>query len=395
MLTSKVIKELKAKDRRYQITDSDGLALRVQRSGVKSWVLRVPQSGRIVDITLGHWPEVTLQHARALARQRKKELELEPSGLYTVRDAFKFWCSKKKGRILSYRDERLRLEKYVISKIGSRQLDSITPPIVIKLMEPIEESGRLSTVKRLLMRTREIFDMSVNAGYLHANPLAKITRVFPAPEVTHMPAVDWKELPIVISQIETLAPTKYRLLFYFSLATLLRPKEVVSIRLEWVNEDAITIPAEYMKMKRTHRIPLTPYLISLINEIKKNRVNQRSPFLFPAKHANKPISSQALAKWLHDQSVFRGRLVAHGLRSIGRSWFADNNVPFEVAEACLAHVVGSQVVRAYQRGDYFAPRQKIFLQWHGYIMQCAQCAQVFVMKSDAAEPETKKIKKTR
>lgn len=52
MLTSKVIKELKPKEKRYQITDSDGLALRIQRSGVKSWVLRVPQNGRIVDITL-------------------------------------------------------------------------------------------------------------------------------------------------------------------------------------------------------------------------------------------------------------------------------------------------------------------------------------------------------
>ena len=101
MLTSKVIKELKPKEKRYQITDSDGLALRIQRSGVKSWVLRVPQNGRIVDITLGHWPEVTLQHARALARQRKKELELEPSGSYTVRDAFKFWCSKN-SRWLRY-----------------------------------------------------------------------------------------------------------------------------------------------------------------------------------------------------------------------------------------------------------------------------------------------------
>jgi integrase len=377
MLTSKVIKELKPKEKRYQITDSDGLALRIQRSGVKSWVLRVPQNGRIVDITLGHWPEVTLQHARALARQRKKELELEPSGSYTVRDAFKFWCSKKRGRILSYRDERLRLEKYVISKIGSRQLDSITPPIVIKLMEPIEESGKLSTVKRLLMRTREIFDMSVNAGYLNSNPLAKITKVFPVPTVQHMPSIDWKELPIVVSQIENLAPTKYRLLFYFSLATLLRPKEVVSIRLEWINEDAITIPAEFMKMKRVHRVPLTPYLISLINEIKKNRVNQRSPYLFPAKHANKTISSQALAKWLHSQPEFKNRLVAHGLRSIGRSWFADNDVPSEIAEACLAHTVGSQVVRAYQRSDYFASRSQIMLRWHAHIMQCAQCAQIF------------------
>ena len=368
---------MRPKERRYQVTDSDGLALRIQTSGVKSWVLRVFQNGRIVDITLGHWPELSLMQARATARRKKKELELEPSGSYTVRDAFKFWCSKKKGRIISYRDEKLRLEKYVISKIGSRQLDTITPPILIKLMEPIEQAGKQSTVKRLLMRTREIFDMAVNAGYLPSNPLAKITKVFSVPTVKHMASVDWKELPIVVSQIEALAPSKYKVLFYFSLATLLRPGEVVSIRLDWINEEAITIPAEFMKMKRVHRVPLTPYLISLINEIKKNRVNQRSPYLFPAKHANKPISSQALAKWLHEQNVFRNRLVAHGLRSIGRSWFADNDVPSEIAEACLAHTVGSQVVRAYQRSDYFASRSQIMLRWHAHIMQCAQCAQIF------------------
>ena len=371
MLTSKKIAALKPRAKRFQITDQFGLALRVQTSGVKSWVLRVPQNGRIVDITIGHWPEISLMHARAIARQKRKELELEPSSSFTVRDAFRFWCSKKRGRISSYRDEKIRLEKYMISKIGSRQLDSITPPIVIKLMEPIEDAGHQSTVKRLLMRTREIFDMAVNAGYLQSNSLAKITRVFPVPEVRHMPAPDWRELPIVISQIEATAPPKYKILFYFSLATLLRPGEVVSIRLDWINEEAITIPAESMKMKRTHRIPLTLFLISIINEAKRIRKNKRSPFLFPAANVNRPISSQALAKWLHDQDVFRGRLVAHGLRSIGRSWFADNDVPFEIAEACLAHVVGSQVVRAYQRTDFFAPRQKIMLSWHAFIQQCA------------------------
>lgn len=326
--------------------------------------------------------------ARALARQRKKELELEPPNSYTVRDAFKFWCSKKRGRILSYRDEKLRLEKYIISKIGNRQLDTITPPILIKLVEPIEAQGKQSTVKRLLMRVREIFDMSVNAGFLHSNPLSKITKVFPVPQVKHMPSVDWKELPIVISQIEAVAPQKYRLLFYFSLATLLRPGEIVSIRLDWISETAITLPAERMKMKRVHRAPLTPYLISLINEIKKLRKNKRSPYLFPASSGNKPISSQALAKWLHSQEEFRSRLVAHGLRSIGRSWFADNDVPFEVAEACLAHLVGSQVVRAYQRSDYFDARVSVMLRWHAYIVQCAQCAQLLTNKpSESALPE--------
>ena len=76
------------------------------------------------------------------------------------------------------------------------------------------------------------------------------------------------------------------------------------------------------------------------------RKNKRSPYLFPASYANKPISSQALAKWMHEQKEFSGRLVPHGLRTIGRSWFADHEIPFEVAEACLAHVVGSQGVRA-------------------------------------------------
>lgn len=241
-----------------------------------------------------------------------------------------------------------------------------------------------STVKRLLMRTREIFDMAVNAGFLNSNPLAKITKVFATPEVRHMPSIDWKELPIVISQIEAKAPPKYRALFYFSLATLLRPGEVVSIRIDWISEEAITIPAEFMKMKRTHRIPLTPYLISLINEAKSIRKNKRSPFLFPATNKNRHISGQAMAKWLHDQPEFKHKLVAHGLRSIGRSWFADNDVTFEVAEACLAHLVGSQVVRAYQRTDFFAPRQKVMLSWHAYIETCARCAQVLSQKPGAS-----------
>lgn len=384
MLNSKQIKALKPKKRRYQITDQSGLALRVQISGVKSWVVRVPQNGRVLDITLGHWPEISLMQARSLARRKRRELELEPSGSYTLRDAFKFWCSKKKNRIASYRDEKLRLEKYVISKLGSRQLDSITPPVLIKLLEPVEAAGKLSTVKRLLMRVREIYDLAVNAGFIQANPLSKITKVFPAPEVRHMPAPDWKELPIVISQIEALAPPKYKCLFYFSLATLLRPGEVVSVRIEWISEESITIPAEFMKMKRIHRIPLTPYLIALINEAKTIRKNKRSPFLFPAANKNQHISGQAMAKWLHEQPEFRNRLVAHGLRSIGRSWFADNDVPFEVAEACLAHLVGSQVVRAYQRTDFFAPRQKIMLSWHAYIETCARCAQVLSQKPDAS-----------
>lgn len=181
MLTPKEIRALKPQSRRYQITDSPGLALRVQVSGVKSWVFRFFRNGRVTDQTIGHWPEISLIQARAIVRRKQKELEIEPTGSFTVRDAFRFWCTKKKGKILSYRDERLRLEKYVISKIGSRQLDSITPPMIIRLMEPLEEEGKASTIKRLLMRTREIFDMTVNAGLSCLKPFIQNNQSFSSP----------------------------------------------------------------------------------------------------------------------------------------------------------------------------------------------------------------------
>lgn len=78
-------------------------------------------------------------------------------------------------------------------------------------------------------------------------------------------------------------------------------------------------------------------------------------------------------KHLHSTSL-RGKLVAHGLRSIARSWAADTGVAFEVAEACLSHVVGSQVSRAYQRSDFFEARRPVMDAWSDHVAGCAQSA---------------------
>ncbi|WP_417143096.1 Arm DNA-binding domain-containing protein, partial [Parasutterella excrementihominis] len=88
MLTPKEIRALTPKSKRYQITDSPGLALRVQVSGVKSWVFRFSRNGRVTDQTIGHWPEISLLQARAIVRKKQRELEIEPTGSFTVRDAF-------------------------------------------------------------------------------------------------------------------------------------------------------------------------------------------------------------------------------------------------------------------------------------------------------------------
>lgn len=352
------------------MTDSHGLCLRVYPSGVKSWYLRLSYAGRVTDLALGRWPEVTLKQARQEARKRRKALGLEPPRGYVLRDAFKLWCGLKRGRIVSYTDEKRRLERYLIGPLGRRQIDEITAPLVIATVRHIETAGHQATLKRVLMRTREILDLAVCAGYIAHNPCARVSRVFAAPVVTPMPAPPWAELPDVMRVMKA-APARMRVLFLFSLCSMLRPGEVAKLRKSWIADNVLTIPAEEMKKGRLHRVPLTDFMQRLLAAERALSPPPRSDFIFSSRSAGKHVSPQALAKYLHSTEL-RGRLVAHGLRSIARSWLADHETPFEIAEACLSHVSGTAVSRAYQRSDYLAARTPVMARWSTFVEDCAR-----------------------
>lgn len=114
--------------------------------------------------------------ARQLARRKRKELGQEPPRGYVLSDAFRLWCNLKRGRITSYMDEKRRLERYVISPLGRRQLDEITAPLVIATVRHIEAEGHQATLKRVLMRTREIMDLAVCAVERQNGSLATLQR---------------------------------------------------------------------------------------------------------------------------------------------------------------------------------------------------------------------------
>lgn len=310
--------------------------------------------------------------ARQLARRKRKELGQEPPRGYVLSDAFRLWCNLKRGRITSYMDEKRRLERYVISPLGRRQLDEITAPLVIATVRHIEAEGHQATLKRVLMRTREIMDLAVCAGYIQHNPIDRVSRVFAAPIVKPMPAPPWRELPLVMETMKD-APARMSVLFLFSLCSMLRPGENAKLRKSWIEADVLTIPAVEMKKGRAHRVPITAFMQTLINAEQRLSPHPRSDFIFAAKQTGKHVSAQALAKHLHSTDL-SGKLVAHGLRSIARSWLADHETPFEVAEACLSHVSGTAVSRAYQRSDYLAARTPVMTRWSAFIEDCARKA---------------------
>lgn len=117
-LSSRKIAALKPRKKRFVVNDGYGLCLRIYPSDVRSWYLRISSGGRVTDLFLGHWPEVSLMQARQLARRKKKELGQEPPRGYILKDAFRLWCNLKRGRIVSYLDEKRRLERYLINPLG-------------------------------------------------------------------------------------------------------------------------------------------------------------------------------------------------------------------------------------------------------------------------------------
>lgn len=372
-MTTKKIASLQPAENRYTISDGYGLTLRVMPSGKKIWVFRLSEGGRVTDRTIGHWPEMTLKAARQEARRRRKEAGLVPQRGYVLEDAWRLWKGLKRGRIVSYRDEKRRMERYVISKLGSRQIDEISAPLVIHTIRHLDAEGKRATLKRVLMRTREVLDLAVCAGFIQHNPIERLSRVFAAPKVRPMPAIRWQELPEAMAIVKAL-PDRIQRLFFLSLLTMLRPGEVAKLRWAWIDGNVLTIPAQEMKKGRAHRVPLVPLTLQTLSAIKVNSPHRRSGFVFPSRwDGSRHISQQTLAKALAGTSL-KGRLVAHGLRSIARGWMADHSMPFEAAEACLAHVSGSSVSRAYQRSDYLEIRRTIMRDWSSFVADCAGSA---------------------
>ena len=369
---SKKLLALQPKKTRYSLSVEKGLTLRVHPSGTKSWVLRVPLNGRVIDKTLGRFPDLSFGQAKQLARKIQKEFEITPIAGYILRDAFVLWCNLKRGRITSYMDEKRRLERYVLKPLGTRSLDEITPPLIIKTVRHLEKEGKQATLKRVLMRTREMLDLCVFAGYIDHNPLMNVSKVFAPAIVRSMPSVDWRDLPRVMKVLKD-APERVQVLFLFSLCSMLRPGEVAKLEKSWIEDGVLTIPAKDMKKGRPHRVPITSIMTKLMAKEKLLSPHPQNKFIFSGRSSSSHVSKQLLARWLHN-SELKGVLVAHGLRSIARCWLADEGVTFEVAEACLSHAVGDRVYRAYQRSDFLDARRVVMERWSSHVLSCAVCA---------------------
>ncbi|HAS6725205.1 TPA: tyrosine-type recombinase/integrase [Vibrio parahaemolyticus] len=391
-LTDKKVKSLKPAGKETIASDGKGLQLRIMPNGTKSWrfVYKSPATGKRSNMTLGKYPELSIANARKLAeghrelvaldidpKHHKKEEKEKTEAIHqhTLFNVSQQWMEQKKSVVTEdyAKDIWRSFELHVFPSLSSEPISMITAQSVIKTLKVVEAKGSLETVKRLSQRLNEVMIYAMYTGLIEANPISNILAAFKKPQKQHMKALEPQELPEFMSTLaEASIKRSTRCLIKFQLHTMTRPNEAAGAKWSEFDLDnrVWTIPAERMKKRKEHRVPLTEEVIHLLSIMDSMKVN--SEYVFPSiKDPKKPMHSQT-ANMAIKRMGFDGRLVSHGLRSIASSTLNEAGHDYILIEASLAHLIGSNTHRAYSRTDYLERRRELMEWWSKHIVNASK-----------------------
>ena len=390
-LTNTEVKQAKPKDKEYNLVDGNGLALRVKPNGSKLWVFIYsrPYTKKRTSLSFGSFPPLSLAYARAKREDARKLLanDIDPKEYRDEQERLKElkqnntlehiaakWLDVKKSNISAdhANDTWRSLELHIFPDLGKVPIHKISAIKAIEIIEPIAAKGSLETVKRLCQRLNEIMIYSVNTGILENNPLAGISKAFKAPEKKNLPTLKPEQLPTLMMALATASiKITTRCLIEWQLHTMVRPSEAAGARWDEIDFDNAlwNIPAERMKKKKPHTIPLTEQSLTLLDVMKD--LSHNSEFIFPSdRDPRKPTNSQT-ANTALKRMGFHKQLVAHGLRSLASTILNEQGFDPDVIEAALAHVGKNEVRNAYNRAEYIERRKPVMSWWSEYIDKAA------------------------
>lgn len=391
-LTSTQVKQAKTKEREYTLSDGDGLLLSVRPSGAKVWLYKYqrPFTRKRTNLTIGQYPDISLADARRkrddaralLAKDIdpkeyrdevvKRREDAENNTLKTVATN---WFPVKQSKVsAAYADDIWRsLELHIFPALGDHPIHTIKATTAIKAIKPIAAKGNLETVKRLCQRLNEIMTYAVNTGVVESNPLAKIHSAFQPPQKSNMPTLKPEQLPELMRALTTASiKLTTRCLIEWQLHTMARPSEAAAATWDEIDFDKSlwVIPAERMKKRTEHMVPLTPQTIALLEVMRP--ISGHCKYVFPSdrkpnQHANTQTANAALKRM-----GFAGQLVAHGLRALASTTLNEQGFDPDVIEAALSHLDKDEVRRAYNRSDYIERRRALMSWWSEHIESSAK-----------------------
>lgn len=391
-------------DRPYiRLADEKGMYLEVTAAGGKYWRLKFRHGGKEKRLALGVYPTVSLAEARdardsarkTLAvgddpAQRKKDAKLvkamDDANTFeaVARQWWEHWRGPRTPRHADY--VLTRLESDVFPALGSRSLVSITAPQLLAMAKAIEARGAVDIAKRALQTCGQIMRYGVAHGLIERNPAADVK---PADALKprkreNYARLDAREMPELLRKIEAYQGSAYtRLAMKLIALTFVRTGELIGA--QWDEFDLVKaewrIPAERMKMRTPHIVPLAPQAIEVLQAL-QTLANGRA-LLFPGErdHA-KPMSNNTILGALKRMG-YAGRMTGHGFRGVASTILHEQGYPHHIIEIQLAHQERDSTAAAYNHATYLKERRAMMAAWANHLDWLRKGADVVVMAQRA------------
>ena len=391
--------------------DGGNLYLQVRKSTrkipsddvTKSWLFRYSRFGRDTWMGLGPYPDVSLSEARNMATRERKNIIHGIDPLSDKR-ARRIAARTAHDNMLSFAEcaelyvdsqapgwsnpkhiEQWRntLKNLAGPTIGHLSVDQIDTALVMRCIEPIW-TAKTETASRLRGRIESVLDWAAVRGYRKGDNPARwrghLDKLLPRPSqvarVKHHPALPYTEVGVFMQQLRNDKGVAARAL-ELTILTAARTNEVIQARWSEIDLDlkTWTVPAERMKSKRAHRVPLSDAAVAALKAVK----GRSKRYVFPGHKRGSHLSNAAMMQVL--KRLERIGITVHGFRSTFRDWCAEStNYSAEVAEMALAHTLRDKTEAAYRRGDLFEKRARLMADWASYCSKPAELAAVVAIR---------------
>jgi integrase len=398
-LTDRAIRNAKPRKKPYKLTDGRGLYLELRPTGARLWRYRYRIGAKENVFAIGAYPDVSLvdarealQAARKLVRdgthpahQRKADkLRATYENANTFKSVAREWLesNQKHWASRTYRQRERLLENDVFPRIGSLPLRQVTPAHAHQIVTRIAaRAPQMAVIARQAFSAVSALGIATmradsDLGY----PLRNSVKLDPT---KHKRPLRPSQIPAFFKALDSYPgyfPTKAAVRLQW--LTLARPGEIVRARWdEFDLDEAIwTIPANRMKMRQPHTVPLPDQAVELLRLLRS--VTGVSEYIVPNRAHPKRHASESILIKAFESMGYADKLSPHGVRVTGRTILGEQGHPRDLLERQLAHRE-KKVVRAYDQGERLEPRRKIMQGWADYLDGLTAGANVVNMKAAA------------
>ncbi|SPW31522.1 Putative prophage CPS-53 integrase [Edwardsiella tarda] len=380
-LNARQVDAAKPREKAYKLADGAGLYLEVVPSGSRYWRMKYRFNGKEKRMAFGVYPAVSLAQARALRDEAKKKLAdgIDPSFAKKeeklVRDvqlnnsfqavALEWHGTKVTRWSEGYASDIIEaFNKDIFPYIGQQPVNEIKPLVLLNVLRRMENRGATEKAKKVRQRCSEVFRYAIVTGRAEYNPAADLTSAMSGHESKHYPFLTVEELPDFFKALtgytgSPLVVLAARLL----ILTGVRTGELRgAFWSEFDLEKAVwEIPAERMKMKRPHLVPLSNQALEIVQQLKV--MSGQYPLVFPGRNDPRKTMSEASINQVFKRIGYTGKVTGHGFRHTMSTILHEEGFNTAWIETQLAHVDKNAIRGTYNHALYLEGRREM-MQWY-------------------------------